>query len=86
MRRATTPRCRHGCRFIQISDTLWLCLHASWGATSYLRGAVEEARRLLERVGGYETVLAGIVAAEEERKEARKEERERQAKREVRYG
>jgi hypothetical protein len=52
-------------------------------------GAVEEARRLLERSGGYHAVLAKIVAAEERRKFERKRDRETDQQRQdarVRYG
>jgi hypothetical protein len=73
MRRATQPRCRHGCRFLQITPGLYLCPHASWGFASNLRGAVDEARQLLARAGGYETLLAKLVAEEEERKAERRE-------------
>jgi hypothetical protein len=82
------PRCRFGCRFIQVSDRLWLCPHASWGEASYMLGAVEEARRLLEKVGGYDTVLRRLEDEEKRRHEARKaslKERERKAQADVRY-
>ena len=81
MRRATTPRCKHGCRFLEITPGLFLCPHASWGFTSNLRGAEEEARRLLERAGGYETLLAKIVEQEDKRKEEKREEREEKRER-----
>ena len=66
------PTCRNGCRFLQISDELWLCPHASYGQQTYMKGAVEEARRLLERQGGYDQVLAGIVEAENARKKQKR--------------
>ncbi len=91
MKHYVKPECRHGCRFIAITPALSLCPHASFGEASYLKGAVDEARALLERAGGYETVLAGIIKQEEARKDAaRKEREERQqnprASEQVRYG
>ncbi len=91
MKHYVKPECRHGCRFLQITPALWLCPHASYGEASYLVGAVKEARRLLERQGGYETVLAGIVAEEEKRRKKKREERDEQrdnppASAQVRYG
>ncbi len=90
MKHLVKPECKHGCRFLQITPALALCPHASYGEASYLIGAVEEARALLERAGGYNAVLARIVAGEDARKEARrKRERERAdeppASRVVRY-
>lgn len=76
MKHLVKPECKHGCRFLQITPALALCEHASYGEASYLAGAVEEARRLLERAGGYNVVLAGIVREEEAKKEARQKERE----------
>lgn len=76
MRRASMPRCRHGCRFIEITSGLFLCPHASWGFTSNLLGAVEEARALLARAGGYDEVLANVVAAEDKRKQDREAKRQ----------
>lgn len=67
------PECKHGCRFLQISDELWLCPHASYGRLSYMKGAVEDARRLLEHQGGYAVVLTRVEAAEAERKKERDE-------------
>jgi hypothetical protein len=57
---------------LQITDKLWLCPHAAFGEASWLKGAVEEARRLLERAGGYDAVLGRIVAEEQQRKEERR--------------
>jgi len=81
MRQVIKPECRHKCRFLQISDTLWLCPHASYGASSYMKGAVEEGRRLLERAGGYDYVLGKLEADEAEKRKAKEEEREKQRKR-----
>jgi hypothetical protein len=74
------PRCRFKCRFVQITDNLLLCPHAAWGEASSKLGAIEEGRRLLERAGGYEVVLARIVEAENAKREAAKEKREQKAK------
>jgi hypothetical protein len=76
MKHVVKPSCRHGCRFLQIADGLWLCPHAAYGESSYMLGAIEEARRVLERAGGYDAVLAKIQNAEFEKKEARRLERE----------
>jgi hypothetical protein len=87
-RHAVKPRCKYHCKFLQIADELWLCPHASYGAASYMLGAVEEGRRLLERAGGYDAVLARLEAAEYERKQARLKTRiedERKAEAAVRY-
>ena len=71
------PKCKFKCRFIQISDELWLCPHAAFGAVSDLKGGVEEGRRLLAKAGGYDFVLGRIEADEAEKKRDRVEERER---------
>lgn len=68
MKHVVKPTCRHKCRFLQISDELWLCPHASYGRLSYMKGAVEDARALMERHGGYDGLLA-IITAEELRKQ-----------------
>jgi hypothetical protein len=81
MRHPTKPACRHKCRFIQITNELWLCPHAAWGASTDLKGAIEEGRKLLERAGGYDLVLRRVVAAEEAKRKAREEERERKHQR-----
>ena len=72
MKRATRrPKCQYGCRFLQITESLWLCPHTSYGASSYLLGAVDEARRMIERNGGYNAMLEDIMAAEDRRKRER---------------
>jgi len=91
MKHYVKPECRYGCRFIQITPALWLCPHASYGEASYLKGAVEEARAVLEKQGGYEAVLARLVKAEEERRKARdadlaEQRRNPPATDQVRYG
>jgi hypothetical protein len=75
------PECRHKCRFLQITDTLWLCPHAAYGETSYMKGAVEEARAILERLGGYDVVLRKLEDSEQKRAE---EQREKQRSRQQR--
>lgn len=72
-----TPDCNHGCRFIRVSDELWLCPHTSYGRASYLKGAVEEGWRLLERAGGYDKLIADQLEAEAQAKIERATERER---------
>jgi len=61
------PECRHRCRFLQITDRLWLCPHAAYGEASYMQGAVDEARALLERMGGYQVVLRKLEDSESKR-------------------
>jgi len=71
VKRVVKPRCRFECRFIQVGDNLWLCPHASFGSASYLRGAVEEARAMVERAGGYEAIVRRLQAEEAKRKQDR---------------
>lgn len=88
MAQLVKPRCRFKCRFIQITDTLWLCPHSAFGSSSDRMGAVAEARRLLERQGGYDVILSRIVEAEEERKLDQRIDRERaqeKADRDLKY-
>jgi len=67
------PRCRFGCRFIQVSTNLWLCPHASFGSASYLKGAVEEARAMVEKAGGYEAIVRRLQDQEGQRKHDRED-------------
>lgn len=76
MKHYVKPECKFKCRFLQITDAIWVCPHAAYGEGTDRIGAVEEARRLLERAGGYDQVLAGIQRAEFERKEAARKKRE----------
>ncbi len=82
------PECKRGCRFIQITDQLWLCPHAAYGFATNLKGAIEEGRRMMERAGGYAHLLA-IVEAEEARHQAElkdnREHRRAQAQATMRY-
>ena len=71
MKRATRPKCQYGCRFLQITEKLWLCPHTSYGQSSYLRGAVDLARDLVERNGGYNAMLEDVLEAEAKRKRER---------------
>jgi geranylgeranyl pyrophosphate synthase len=64
-----TPRCKYKCQFIQITDNLFLCPHAAYGSASDRLGAVEEARHLLERQGGYDAVLARVQEAHQRKLE-----------------
>lgn len=90
MKHLVKPECRHGCRFLQITPALWLCPHSSYGEASYLRGAVDEARALLARAGGYDVVLDDVERGEAKKKKDRDDERERRrleprASKQVRY-
>lgn len=87
-RHLVKPECRHKCRFVQVTDELWLCPHAAYGRLSYMKGAIEEGRRLLDRAGGYDAVLAKIVAAEDEQRVQRqldRLERQKTAQNNLRY-
>jgi hypothetical protein len=68
VKRAVKPRCKFGCTFIEVTPSLFLCEHADYGAASYLKGAVEEARRLVERAGGFEKIRQRLDAAAEEQR------------------
>jgi hypothetical protein len=83
MKHYLKPTCRHGCRFVQVSDELWLCPHAAYGRGSYLKGAVEEARALLERSGGYEAALNRVIQAEEVRREEARQRRQARQQRQT---
>jgi hypothetical protein len=50
--------CRLGCTMVKVTEVMWLCPHASWGWGSNLAGAEAEARRIMERAGGYDAILA----------------------------
>jgi hypothetical protein len=49
--------CRQECEGIQVTEQLWVCPHTAWGWQSNLKGAVDEARRMIERAGGYNQML-----------------------------
>lgn len=81
------PKCKYGCTFLQITDGLWLCEHASFGEASYLKGAVEEARILVARAGGLQALVAKQNKEKEDKKLAKKAKAEKEKNRvEVRYG
>jgi hypothetical protein len=81
MKHYIKPTCKFGCRFLQITPSLWLCPHAAYGEASYLLGAVEQARALLERQGGYDGVLSRLIAEEDGKRKAKADEREARHKR-----
>lgn len=72
------PECKHKCRFILITPDLYLCPHAAYGKATSRKGAVEEARQLLERQGGYFEVLDRVEAEEERRRQEAAEKRAHQ--------
>lgn len=78
-------QCRFGCRMLEITPSLYLCDHASYGEANKLRGAVETARALLAKAGGYAVVLARVESEEQAAKAKRDEKRKHQHER-VRYG
>lgn len=49
-----------GCEWLQITEALWLCPHAAYGEATIGSGVVEDARRMLERAGGYAVLLARL--------------------------
>ena len=78
MKHYVKPECKYKCRFLQITDGLWMCPHAAYGEATDRKGAVEEARGLLARAGGYDAVLARVEGAEEaKREEARKKKQDK---------
>lgn len=81
MKHYVKPKCKYECRFLQISDELWMCKHMAYGSATSRLGAVEEGRRLLERAGGYDAVLARIQQREEEQRIAAKERANKQRER-----
>lgn len=54
------PTCSRGCRMIPVVPNLWLCEHAAYGSLANLKGAEDEARRLLARAGGYHRLRAEL--------------------------
>ncbi|HXJ29480.1 MAG TPA: hypothetical protein VNG35_02515 [Gemmatimonadales bacterium] len=91
MKHYVKPECRFKCRFLEITPALWLCPHAAFGEASYLKGAVEDARVLLARAGGYDVVLARVVTEEDMRRTAKavaaeKKKADPPASEQVRYG
>jgi len=86
VKRAVKPRCKYGCTFIEVTPALFLCEHADYGAASYLKGAVEEARRLVERAGGFEKIRQRLDAAQQEQRIAAEAAREQALEsRRIRY-
>jgi hypothetical protein len=63
-------------RMIEVVDGLWLCECASYGRLASLKGAEEEARRIVDRAGGLGKMRDAIELAEamvkEKRERARK--------------
>lgn len=78
-RQVVKPRCKFGCTFIEVTPALFLCEHADYGSASYLKGAVEEARRLVERAGGFEKIRQRLDAVKEEQRVAAQEKARAQA-------
>ena len=81
MKNVVKPECRHGCRFHQINDTLWMCRHASYGDGSYRLGTVADARALIEKMGGFERLDADRDKAEAREREAKEKEQRQKAQR-----
>jgi hypothetical protein len=81
MKNVVKPECRHGCRFFQINDTLWMCRHASYGDGSYRLGTVVAAREAIERAGGFDKLEADRDAAEARVREAKEQEQRQRATR-----
>lgn len=86
MRNAVKPKCKHGCTFIEVTPNLYLCEHADYGSATNLKGAVEEARRLVAKAGGFEKIKQRIDNAKEEQRQAAQEAREQALRRQrIRY-
>ena len=81
MKHYVTPTCKQKCRFLQITDGLWLCPHAAYGEATDKKGAVEEGRALLARAGGYEAVVARVLAAEAVKREEQRKKKEGKVRR-----
>jgi hypothetical protein len=54
-----------------------LCPHAAFGSASYQKGAIEEARRLIERNGGYDAMMDAIEHDKAQRRDELNVDRER---------
>lgn len=78
-------KCRQGCEWLQVSDSLWLCPHGAYGEATSYRGAVEEARRMLERAGGYEALIEKV-RRERAKKQQKKRKDEASSRARVVYG
>lgn len=35
MKQSVKPRCRHGCRFVPVTDTISVCPHTAYGSGTY---------------------------------------------------
>lgn len=64
--------CTRKHRMIEVTSNLYLCECSSYGAAASLKGAVAEARDLVERAGGIEVLRNQVEEAEQEAKEERK--------------
>ena len=70
------PICSRGCRLVPIPADLWLCDHAAYGGMVDLKGAVEQARWMLERSGGYSQLRDALDRLALERKKQRQSDRD----------
>lgn len=68
--------CSHKVRLVQILPELWLSECCEYGSTSDLKGAVAEARALVERIGGIPLLRDRIEREEQDARDQRKLERE----------
>lgn len=81
MKHVVKPKCKYNCRILQVTDSIWLCPHLAYGEGTDLKGAVEAARELIDRAGGYDAVLARVENAESQRREEAKQKRDSKAQR-----
>jgi len=61
---------------IEVVEGLFLCECASYGRLASLKGAVEEARRVVDRAGGLARLREDVERAESTAKEKRQRARE----------
>ncbi len=65
--------CAQHHRIVPVVDELWICECASYGRKAYLKGAVEEARRMVDAVGGIARLRDQLEKTETEQRQASKE-------------
>ncbi len=68
-----TVRCNHvgNHEMIEVVEGLWLCECSASGRLSTLQGAVNEAQRIIERLGGWPAYRDQLARKAQKAKEAR---------------
>ena len=69
-------RCRRHHRMIQVVSDLWLCECSAYGRLVDMKGAVQEARGLVDAAGGIEAMRRLIEAQEDNLRKERQRDRE----------